>query len=130
MFGQLPLAAAMLALSFAEGPAYNGFNMAAVRGKLPNPKQGMAHLWWCCSKRDGGGVVENEGKSLLAGPGVGRIADTSPISISPSFEYLIPASPSPWPLLLPHVETNDPNNYPELQSLGDRFAGPAPNNHG
>ena len=37
MFGQLPLAAAMLALSFAEGPAYNGFIMSAVRGKLHLP---------------------------------------------------------------------------------------------
>ena len=61
MFGQLPLAAAMLALSFAEGPAYNGFIMAAVRGKLPNPKQGMAPLWWCCSKRDGGGSLKTKG---------------------------------------------------------------------
>ena len=47
MFGQLPLAAAMLALSFAEGPAYNGFIIAAVRGKLYLPmrlNQGVS-MW-------------------------------------------------------------------------------------
>ena len=31
--GNSPLAAALLALSFAEGPSYNGFVLAAVRGK-------------------------------------------------------------------------------------------------
>ena len=35
MFGNSPLAAALLALSFAEGPSYNGFVLAAVRGKTP-----------------------------------------------------------------------------------------------
>ena len=34
--GNSPLAAALLALSFAEGPSYNGFVLAAVRGKTPS----------------------------------------------------------------------------------------------
>ena len=34
--GNSPLAAALLALSFAEGPSYNGFFLAAVRGKTPS----------------------------------------------------------------------------------------------
>ena len=34
--GNSPIAAALLALSFAEGPSYNGFVLAAVRGKTPS----------------------------------------------------------------------------------------------
>ena len=34
--GNSPLAAALLALSFAEGLSYNGFVLAAVRGKTPS----------------------------------------------------------------------------------------------
>ena len=36
MFKQLSPRAALLALSFAEGPSYNGFVLAAVRGKTPS----------------------------------------------------------------------------------------------
>ena len=38
-FGNSPLAAARLALSFAEGPSYNGFVLVVARGKLPLPMQ-------------------------------------------------------------------------------------------
>ena len=116
--GNSPLAAALLALSFAEGPSYNGFFLAAVRGKNSQPQAGngpptvvLFGTWR--------GVVENKGRSLLIGLGVFECTiDTSLISIGPRSEYLPLASPSYWPLLLHPVETNDPSN-----SLGRQLPG-------